>query len=91
MLYHQVAISCFCRFVKAKKKKEIAGTAQSQKTSKADRIYAEASLITKRNVEYALTELQLFCNCCYRMAETPQDVALIVGQFSKSVAQIPYK
>lgn len=77
------------RYIKAKKKKEIADS--SQKTSKTDKVYAEAPLVTKKSVEYALTELQLFCNCCYRMAETPQDVALIIGQFSKSVAQLPYK
>lgn len=77
------------RYVKSKKKKEISEA--TQRTSKTDKIYAEAPLITKRSVEYALTELQLFCNCCYRMAETPQDVAIIIGQFSKSIAQIPYK
>lgn len=48
-------------------------------------------LINKRNVEYSLTELQLFCDCCYRMVETPQDVALMIGQFSKAIAQVPYK
>lgn len=63
----------------------------SQKSSKSDKIFADVPVITKRAVEYALTELQIFCNCCHRMLETPYDVAVMIGQFTKAVAQLPYK
>lgn len=81
----------FLRYIKANKKKELNDSKPKQKNSKTDKQFANAPVITKRNIEYALTELQMFCNCCYRTLETPQDVALMIGQFSKAIAQIPYK
>lgn len=42
-------------------------------------------------IETALTELQLFNQISHRMMDTAEDVGNVVMQFSKSVAEIPYK
>lgn len=52
---------------------------------------------TKRNnvgrmaFEIALTETQLVSNISHRLLDTAEDVGQTVMQFSKSVAEIPYK
>lgn len=81
----------FLRYIKTSKMKELNDSKPRQKNSKTDKLFADTPIVTKRTIDYALTELQMFCNCCYRTLETPQDVALMIGQFSKAIAQIPYK
>lgn len=41
--------------------------------------------------ESALTELQLLHNVSHRLLDTAEDVAQVFIQFSKSIAEIPYK
>lgn len=47
--------------------------------------------ISRKQLDFALTELQLFCSCCYRFLDSSDDVSTLVVQFTKSIAQIPYK
>lgn len=42
-------------------------------------------------IETALTEVQLFNQVSHRLMDTAEDVGNVVMQFSKSVAEIPYK
>lgn len=44
-----------------------------------------------KQTEIKLTQIQLLAGCNYRMHETPEDLALTVVQFSKSIAEEPYK
>lgn len=44
-----------------------------------------------KQIEIKLTQIQLLADCNYRMHETPEDLALTVVQFSKSIAEEPYK
>lgn len=44
-----------------------------------------------KEIEIHLTQIQLMANCCHRLLETPEDVALTVGTMSKSVAEEPTK
>lgn len=44
-----------------------------------------------KETEIKLTQVQLFANCSHRLHETPDDVALTVAQFSKSIAEEPFK
>lgn len=41
--------------------------------------------------EMALTEIQLLANVSHRLLDTAEEVGHTVMQFSKSVAEIPYK
>lgn len=43
------------------------------------------------NFETALTELQLMYNISHRLLDTTEDVAQVFLQFSKSIAEKPYK
>lgn len=64
---------------------------QRNPIKKYERIYGKHPKITQSLLEHALTELQLFCSCSYRLVEQENDLALLVVQFTKSIAQIPYK
>lgn len=44
-----------------------------------------------KEIEIHLTQIQLMANCCHRLLETPEDVALTVGTMSKSIAEEPMK
>lgn len=48
-------------------------------------------LIGMKEIEIHLTQIQLLANCCNRLLETPEDVALTVATMSKSVAEEPTK
>lgn len=48
-------------------------------------------LVNRMDIEMDLTELQIFFNCNHRMIETPTDIATTIVQFTKSVAEKPYK
>lgn len=39
----------------------------------------------------ALTELQIVDNCCHRILETAENLAATVAQFTKAIAEIPFK
>lgn len=47
--------------------------------------------IGMKEIEIHLTQIQLLANCCHRLLETPEDVALTVGTMSKSIADEPMK
>lgn len=49
------------------------------------------SPVDDMQLETQLTEMQLFAKINYRMIGTPADLANTVLQFTKSVAEIPYK
>lgn len=46
---------------------------------------------SRLDIETALTEVQLFNGISHRLMDTAEDVGHVVMQFSKSVAEIPYK
>lgn len=82
----------YFRFQKNQKnnefRQEVAG---AQRNTKDTSTFKDTPKISRREIEFALTELQILCKVCYRMLETSHDVALLVTQFVKSVAQLPYK
>lgn len=78
------------RYQKYQKKKDIAAT-EANGRSKNDKIYAGAPIVSRRKIEYVLTELQLLYNCCYKMINTTEEVGLMICQFSKAIAQAPFK
>jgi crossover junction endonuclease EME1 len=47
--------------------------------------------IGRRETEFALTEVQIMANCCYRLLETTEELGELVAQFSKSIAEEPFK
>ncbi|KAL3280354.1 hypothetical protein HHI36_017843 [Cryptolaemus montrouzieri] len=82
----------YYRFQKNKKRRNFAEKV-STKESKSirDDKFDEIPTVSRRTVEYALTEIQLLYSISHRMVETKSDMALLVFQLSKSIAQVPYK
>lgn len=64
---------------------------QKKPMKKYDKLYGKSPKISRRDLEYSLTELQLFCPCCYRFVEKDEDLASLITQFTKSIAQVPFK
>lgn len=46
---------------------------------------------SRYDIEIALVEAQVLHNCCHRLVENPADLAANVVQFTKSVAEGPFK
>lgn len=47
--------------------------------------------IGRTETELALTETQLMADVCHRLLETGEEVATIIQQYTKSIAENPYK
>lgn len=47
--------------------------------------------VSRTTTEFALTEIQLFLNCSYRFIESDEELAITVMQFTKSIAENPFK
>uniref|UniRef100_A0A336M418 CSON011783 protein n=1 Tax=Culicoides sonorensis TaxID=179676 RepID=A0A336M418_CULSO len=41
--------------------------------------------------EFALSEIQLQANCCHRLLESSEEVGQVIQQYTKSIAERPYK
>lgn len=47
--------------------------------------------IGRTETELALTEIQLLADVCHRLLETGEEVATVIQQYTKSIAENPYK
>ncbi|XP_063220742.1 crossover junction endonuclease EME1 [Bacillus rossius redtenbacheri] len=47
--------------------------------------------VSRERLEEALAEVQLATGCCHRLVESPAALGALVAQFSKAVAERPYK
>lgn len=47
--------------------------------------------VSRIETEFALTEIQLVSNSCHRLLESPDEVATIILQYTKAIAEGPYK
>lgn len=47
--------------------------------------------VGRTEMEFALTEIQMTMNVCHRLLETSEEVATVIQQYTKSIAENPYK
>ncbi|XP_055697731.1 crossover junction endonuclease EME1 [Phlebotomus papatasi] len=47
--------------------------------------------VSRNDIEVSLVEAQILHNCCHRLVENPAELAATAAQFSKSVAETPFK
>lgn len=47
--------------------------------------------IRRTETEFALTEIQLLLNVCHRLLESSEEVATVIQQYTKSIAENPFK
>lgn len=51
----------------------------------------ESTNVKRYDIEKCLTEIQIIYNCSHRLFETSVELAAAIGQFSKAIAEIPFK
>jgi hypothetical protein len=61
------------------------------KTNKKRENFKCTPRVSKDEWETALTELHLFANCSHRLVEEPHELSAFIRQFSKAVAEAPFK
>ncbi|RZB39515.1 crossover junction endonuclease EME1 [Asbolus verrucosus] len=63
----------------------------TQREIKNPKTFKDCPPVSKRDIEFALTELQILCNSSHRLINSPSQLGLVVAQFTKSIAELPYK
>ncbi|KAI4459733.1 eme1 protein [Holotrichia oblita] len=53
--------------------------------------YKDSIKISRYELEYVLTELELRHSCCHQFLENTQELTQIISQYTKSIAQLPEK
>jgi hypothetical protein len=70
---------------------QVLGKGGKVKTSKRGANFASLPRVSEEEWETALTELNLFADCSHRLVEEPQALGTFIRQFSKAVAEVPFK
>jgi len=80
-------------FVYRKKQKSDrnAGSKGSRYNGRGNQRFDTLPIISRRQLEMCLTEIQIVAKCSSRLIENTQDLALMVHQYTKSISEIPYK
>ncbi|XP_011690538.1 PREDICTED: crossover junction endonuclease EME1 [Wasmannia auropunctata] len=75
-----------------KQKSNPAGGKGSRYNGKGNQRFDDASpVISRRQLEMCLAEIQIVAKCSSRLVESAQELALMVCQYTKSISEIPYK
>lgn len=64
---------------------------KAQKSNKSSTEFKNFRDISRQQFEMCLNEIQIIARCNSKLIENPQDLALIVYQCTKAVAETPYK
>lgn len=51
----------------------------------------DTTIVSSRQIEDTLIEMQILCNTAYRFVESTSEMGLLVEQCTKSIAEIPFK
>lgn len=71
---------------------EILGNEKAKKCySKNDKLFGASPKISRKDLELCLTEVQILNNCSSRIVQSAEELALVIHQYSKAIAEIPYK
>jgi hypothetical protein len=88
-------ICLFTRHKKSSKRQELRAQVREKegnlKTSKKKENFENIPEISQDKWDTALTELHLFADCSHRLVEEPQALGTFIRQFSKAVAEVPFK
>jgi hypothetical protein len=88
-------ICLFTRHQKSFKRQEVRAQALAKegrfKTNKKKENFENIPEISQDKWDTALTELHLFADCSHRLVEKPQALGNFIRQFSKGVAEVPFK
>jgi lipoprotein NlpI len=88
-------ICLFTRCQKSFKRQEVRAQALAKegkfKSSKKKENFENIPKISQDKWDTALIELHLFADCSHRLVEKPQALGTFIRQFSKAVAEVPFK
>lgn len=76
--------------MKQKQQAQVLGKQGKLKNKKRENMEC-APRVSKDEWDAALTELHLFANCSHRLVEEPHELGAFIRQFSKAVAEAPFK
>ncbi|KAF5269376.1 hypothetical protein FQA39_LY08768 [Lamprigera yunnana] len=82
-------IQGYFNYYKRQSQKELKNDTKGN--SKIDTMYENVPKVSRKQLEYALTELQILQLCCHQFLENSKDMGEMVGHLTKSIALIPYK
>jgi hypothetical protein len=78
-------------FTRQEQRAHVLGKQGKLKTNKKTAKFKSTPTVSKDEWETALTELHLFANCSHRLVEEPHELGAFIRQFSKAVAEAPFK
>ncbi|PNF42774.1 hypothetical protein B7P43_G13623 [Cryptotermes secundus] len=81
----------YFRYHNSSKRQEVRAKVGKLKTSKKTENFENTPRISRDKFDTALTELQLFADCSHRLVEKPHDLGTFIRQFSKAIAEVPFK
>ncbi|XP_008201573.1 crossover junction endonuclease EME1 isoform X2 [Tribolium castaneum] len=86
-------LQSYNRYQKNKKYNEMRTqlTQETERSTSNNHLFRDFPNVSKGQIELALTELELLCSCSHRMVDSGPELGQMVAQFTKSVAEIPYK
>lgn len=63
----------------------------SAKQKRKGKKQSDVRKVTRNDLENALCELQVLLNWNSRLIDTPAELEMMVANYTKAIAQIPYK
>ncbi|XP_044259286.1 crossover junction endonuclease EME1 [Tribolium madens] len=86
-------LQSYHKYQKNRKYNEMRTQVTNEKLRKTSNIelFRDFPTVGKDQIAFALTELELFCSCSHRMIESGPELGQMVAQFTKAIAEIPYK
>lgn len=90
-LKHLFASAFNTRYNKTSRNRKLKNNVQGIEKPESRDGFDNVPWVSRADIEISLTELQLLCNMQSRCVENNQDLALFIIQFTKSIAELPYK
>lgn len=76
---------------KMKIKNQCQGNIRDMTKRRGSKAFDGLPIISKKELELCLTEIQLRVNCNSQLIETPQSLGLLISQYTKAIAEAPFK
>ncbi|XP_046749195.1 crossover junction endonuclease EME1 isoform X2 [Diprion similis] len=72
-------------------KNQCLGRVGDGKKRRGSKAFEDLPVISRKQLELCLTEIQLTLNCNSQLIETPHGLGQVIGQYTKAIAEAPFK
>lgn len=76
---------------KAHIKNQCQGNMKDLTKRKGNKAFQDLPVVSSKEFELCLTEVQLRTNCSSQLIETPEHLGAVISQYTKAIAEAPYK